>query len=121
MGLIFGANPAAPRPYVHAGPALYLTADRSEVVEEGDERAAFLLVADGGTAPAEDVAKYQLHERAAAAAAKAKPARPNKSRGRPKNKSAAGEPDDDEPPAPDEGEPDEDEPDEGEPDEGEPA
>lgn len=35
-------------PYTHEGKALYLTADKSEIVEEGDDRAAFLLVAEGG-------------------------------------------------------------------------
>lgn len=44
---------------------LYRTAD-DQVVEEGDERAAFLLVGEGGTVDDETVARYGL-------AGKAKP------------------------------------------------
>lgn len=50
--------------YIHTGKALYLTDDRSEVVEEGDPRAAFLLVADGGSLTEEEAAQYKLSERA---------------------------------------------------------
>lgn len=45
--------------YIHDGPNLYLTAD-DQVVEEGDTRAATLLVAHGGTLPPEQVARYGL-------------------------------------------------------------
>lgn len=38
-------------PYVHDGPPLYLADDQATVVEEGDPRAAYLLVATGGTLP----------------------------------------------------------------------
>ena len=44
--------------YIHEGPALWLTADKGEVVPDGDPRAAFLLVAEGGSLSDEDVAKY---------------------------------------------------------------
>lgn len=39
---------------------LYLTADRSEVVEEGDPRGAWLLVAKGRNIGEGDVAKYRM-------------------------------------------------------------
>lgn len=60
--------------YTHHGPMLYLTND-DQVVEEGDPRAAFVLVADGGQLPDDIAAKYNLVEGGAAAAEeKAKPA-----------------------------------------------
>ncbi|MFW6331219.1 MAG: hypothetical protein ACOC3J_05800 [Gemmatimonadota bacterium] len=39
---------------------LYLTADKSEVVEEGDVRAAFLLVGADRVIPYDDVVRYKL-------------------------------------------------------------
>lgn len=39
---------------------LYLTADKSEVVEEGDDKAAFLLVGAGGVVSEEDASRYGL-------------------------------------------------------------
>lgn len=39
---------------------LYLTADRSVVVSEGDKRAAFLLVPAGVEIPAKIIEKYRL-------------------------------------------------------------
>jgi len=39
---------------------LYLTADRSRIVEEGDPAAAFLLVAAGRDVPVADAARYGL-------------------------------------------------------------
>lgn len=39
---------------------LYVTADRSEIVEESDPRGAFLLVAEGLNIGEGDVAKYSL-------------------------------------------------------------
>lgn len=39
---------------------LYVTADKSEVVEEGDEKAAFLLVGEGGVVSEEDANRYGL-------------------------------------------------------------
>jgi hypothetical protein len=39
---------------------LYLTADRERVVEEGDENAAYLLVAEGGELSDEEVNRYKL-------------------------------------------------------------
>jgi hypothetical protein len=46
--------------WTNEGPNLYLTADRLTVVEEGDTRAAFLLVAHGSQIPDEDAEKYGL-------------------------------------------------------------
>lgn len=63
-------------PYIHEGPSLYRTAD-DVVVEEGDARAAFLLVADGGTLDDETAAKYGL---------KAKHPAANKAKAAPENK-----------------------------------
>jgi hypothetical protein len=40
---------------------LYLTADRSLVVEAGDPAASWLLVAAGAVIDADDVARYGLH------------------------------------------------------------
>ena len=65
-------------PYKHEGPALYLTADREHVVSEGDPRAAFLLVAEGGTLPDEDVARYKLHDLVGAENKLLRPAAENK-------------------------------------------
>lgn len=45
--------------YTHHGPMLYLTKD-DQVVEEGDPRAAFVLVADGGQLPDDVAEKYGL-------------------------------------------------------------
>lgn len=39
---------------------LYVTADKSEVVEEGDPRAAFLLAGKGGQIAAADVARHDI-------------------------------------------------------------
>lgn len=58
--------------YIHDGAPLYLTADRSEVVEEGDERAAFLLVGSGGQLTDEEAEKYGLKGKAKAAENKAR-------------------------------------------------
>lgn len=52
--------------YIHEGKPLYLTADKSEAVEEGDERAAFLLVGSGGQLTDEEAAKYGLKGKKAA-------------------------------------------------------
>jgi hypothetical protein len=43
---------------------LYVTADRSEIVEENDPRSAFLLCAAGLNIGAGDVARYKLKVRA---------------------------------------------------------
>jgi hypothetical protein len=58
--------------YTHEGPALWLAADRTTVVPEGDPRAAFLLVADGSQLSDEDVAKYGVKAKKDAPANKAK-------------------------------------------------
>lgn len=78
--------------YIHSGPKLYLTAD-DQVVEEGDARAATLLVAPGGTLDAALVEKYDLTKRAEAQqneaeadAPKAKAAPANKARQAAENK-----------------------------------
>lgn len=42
---------------------LYLTADRSEVVEEGDSRAAFLLAGVGGRVPDAEAKRLGLVSR----------------------------------------------------------
>lgn len=42
---------------------LYLTADKSEVVEEGDERAAFLLVREGSQIDDTEAKQYGLKSR----------------------------------------------------------
>lgn len=39
---------------------LYVTADRSEIVEEGDPRGAWLLVGEGGVIGESDVQKYRV-------------------------------------------------------------
>lgn len=46
--------------WTNDGPALYLNADKTKVVEEGDPEAAFLLVASGGQLPEEEAEKYGL-------------------------------------------------------------
>lgn len=71
--------------YIHDGAPLYLTADKSEAVEEGDERAAFLLVGSGGQLTDEDAERYGLKGGKRAAANKAKA-------GAPENKAGDAEP-----------------------------
>jgi hypothetical protein len=68
-------------PYTHTGPALWLNADKSKIVEEGSVESAYLLVADGGQLSDEDAAKYKLGTKAKKDVAdnKAKPAAENKS------------------------------------------
>lgn len=46
--------------YTHDGPRVYLTADKSAVVTEGDPRAAFLLIAPGQTMSDDDAVIYGL-------------------------------------------------------------
>lgn len=81
---------------------LYITADRSEVVEEGDTRAAFLLCGKGGLIRESEVARYGLSmqggkvklakdEEVPAAKAKMAKAPENKMAAAPENK-MAGEP-----------------------------
>ena len=70
-------------PYVHDGPPLYLADDQATIVDAGDPRAAFLLVATGGTLP-DDVAKQ--HGLPRAADAKAAPEKTNKARAPRENK-----------------------------------
>ena len=58
----------------------FLTADRETAVEEGDPRAAFLLVGVGGQLSDEEAAKYGLKNKPATAENKNKAAAPeNKS------------------------------------------
>lgn len=47
-------------PYIHDGPTLWLTEDQTTIVEDGDPRAAVLLVAHGGTLPDDVAAKYGI-------------------------------------------------------------
>ena len=69
-------------PYTHAGPRLWRTAD-DQVVQEGDPRAAFLLVAPGQTLSDDEARRYGL----SADAEKAELPKPNKARrGGPENK-----------------------------------
>lgn len=70
-------------PYVHDGPPLYLADDQVTIVDAGDPRAAYLLVATGGTLP-DDVAKQ--HGLPRAKAEKADTAKANKAKAAPENK-----------------------------------
>lgn len=78
--------------YTHHGPMLYLTND-DQVVEEGDPRAATVLVADGGQLPDDVAEKYGLAGEKPSVTftpdeeAKAKEAQPNKAKSAPTNKS----------------------------------
>lgn len=84
---------------------LYVTADRSEVVEEGDPRAAFLLAGEGCQIDSDDVTAHDLGWKdgkivigaraAAKAAAKKAPKPEDKMAAAPENK-AAGTDDSDE-------------------------
>lgn len=67
---------------------LYVTADWSEVVEEGDVRGAFLLAPEGHTIGADDVAKFGLSEAKGRVVigTKAAPAPENKMVAPPENK-----------------------------------
>lgn len=58
---------------------IWLTADKSKVVEDGDPAAAFLLVGEGGQLSDEEAEQYGLTE-------KAKPAQPNKAKAPAENK-----------------------------------
>lgn len=68
---------------------LYLTADRSEVVEDGDVRAAFLFTTPGKEISDADVKRFGLGETKAAAKAEDKqaPESANKARKAPASKS----------------------------------
>lgn len=57
--------------YVVLDRTLYLTADREELVEEGDRRAAFLFATAGKRVPLDEAVRYGL---AAAPKSKSKPA-----------------------------------------------
>jgi hypothetical protein len=46
--------------WTNEGEDMYLTADRSAVVDANDPRAAFLLVARGGQIPIDEAEKYGL-------------------------------------------------------------
>lgn len=71
--------------YTHQGPRLYVAADQQTVVQEGDPRAAFLLIAPGQTMSDADAARYGL---AALEGEKGAPPRPNKARAPRENKRA---------------------------------
>ena len=68
--------------YTHQGPRLYLASDRRTVVPEGDERAAFLLIAPGQTMSDDEAAVYGLvaAEAEASEPGKAAQPKPNKAR-----------------------------------------
>ncbi len=72
--------------YIHEGPRLYLASDRRTVVPEGDERAAFLLIAPGQTMSDTEAATYGLTS--AVEGEKAEQPRPNKARQPRENKGA---------------------------------
>jgi len=65
--------------WTNDGPNLYWDSEKQHVVEEGDSRARWLLVAEGGQLPLEEAERYGLTaDRKAAAAEKAKAAPENK-------------------------------------------
>ncbi len=67
--------------YTHRGPRLYLASDRRTVVPEGDERAAFLLIAADQTLSDAEAAAYGLAQPEPSKAAEPKP---NKARQQPR-------------------------------------
>jgi hypothetical protein len=70
-----------PAMWTNDGPALYWDSEKQTVVLEGDSRAAWLLVADGGQLPLEEAERYGLtadRKAAVAEAEKAKAAAANK-------------------------------------------
>lgn len=69
MGLEFVLLESNER-WVEARERLWLTADRSRVVADGDPEAAFLLAAPGQRIPIEDAERYGLVKPKKAAAAK---------------------------------------------------
>lgn len=75
--------------WTNEGASIWLTADKSLIVPEGDPRAAFLLVAAGGQIPIEEAERYGLAGDLTAPPEdeKAKAAQPNKARPAPDNKS----------------------------------
>lgn len=75
---ILRENPAL---YINDGPALYLNADKTQVVAEGSPDAAFLLVGPGGSLLREEAERYGLLD-----TTKAKAAPANKNKPAPGNK-----------------------------------
>lgn len=69
-------------PYTHAGPGRLWLTEKGDVVEDGDERAAILLVAPGQTLSDDEAARYKLPRQNA----KAEGAKPNKAEGPKANK-----------------------------------
>lgn len=71
--------------WTNEGPAIWLTANMTETVPEGDPKAAFLLVAAGGQLPLEEAERYGLTSERKAAAEKANKLKadsvPNKAKG----------------------------------------
>lgn len=79
-------------PYTHDGPPLYLADDQATIVEAADPRAAYLLVATGGTLP-DDMAKRHGLPRPATPAEVTDPApEPEKAAAPKGNKVRAGTP-----------------------------
>ncbi len=75
---------------------LYVTADRSQVVEEGDPHAAYLLVGVGGQIDSDSVARHGLSwkdGKVVVPGAKAMPAPENKMAPPPENKGSEGDAD----------------------------
>lgn len=76
-------------PYIHQGPALYLASDQQTIVPADDPRAAFLLIAPGGTLPDEVAQRYGLPQAVAQPESeKAEQPKPNKARQPRENKAA---------------------------------
>jgi hypothetical protein len=69
---------------------LYVTADRECLVEEGDPKARFLLVAEGGELSMEEARRYGLVKDEAAPAGKSVPKPKDKARRPAKNKAVQG-------------------------------
>ena len=69
-------------PYTHTGPGRLWLTEKGDVVEDGDVRAAFLLIADGQTMSDEAAAAYGLvaSEAEASEPGKAAQPKPNKAR-----------------------------------------
>lgn len=74
--------------YTHQGPRLYVAADQQTVVQEGDPRAAFLLIAPGQTMSDAEAAAYGLVALEGAQGEKGTPPKPNKARVPRENKRA---------------------------------
>ncbi len=73
-------------PYTHKGDRLWLNADKTKVVKDGDPDAAFLFVVEGDTVSDEDAERYGLNKKSA----RAESDEGEKARPEPSNKARAG-------------------------------